>query len=798
MKKVLLSILFVALAVVLASCVVNPDPVPTPEPQKELENFVIVLPDGSEVRNYNEIFDEMINDYSTASSATVSSHLRVAVSDKLENPASSPDAAIYKMATGTYPIETYDAIGFRMRTLGEGKLDLSNLVLGLRGDDAYDVFPISLADAVDIDGDELPELSDEYQEFVICPNLSIEDDQTEYQLVTGGASGVKVLDKILGFHLYLTGECAQILEIEQVYLVKGADITVLDSFNRERIAEVDTNVCWWRDSRGFIVQQGVDASAKDGVTFAYEGDKENIILKVMGDTTDATLNGIKWTELKDSQGNNLPNAVDGAFFPLVINLANSGLTKGSFTLKSSKELVLSEVFASNLETKEIVTVYPEIDAENINMFDNFNRTQFGFDGDYEKSSTNPIVIEAGLNYALSYNNGDKVSIADGHLTFDATTAVNYINFKEGKTIYQGEQFLVILAKAEDGANLNDFRFDVGNGVTYANQMYSAFGLHIPLLNGNEAGYPYVDKNGYTWLIIDLAESNMVPNASDGFIDMYYSGTGKLLIDAIFYADLPEPDYIETKIATINGVVKDNYEYLQGFSSDGINLVKFKFTAEEGVTLGTLRLNADGGDAAWFKDGAIKDAKGNAIDSTLELDGLEIIVDLTASGLGLGWNHLHSGDMPGAALGTFTLEVFTLELPEPDYVETKITTINGVVKDNYEYLQGFSSDGINLVKFKFTAEEGVTLGTLRLNADGGDAAWFKDGAIKDAKGNAIDSTLELDGLEIIVDLTASGLGLGWNHLHSGDMPGAALGTFTLDVFTLELATHYEKIMDSLVQ
>ena len=117
------------------------------------------------------------------------------------------------------------------------------------------------------------------------------------------------------------------------------------------------------------------------------------------------------------------------------------------------------------------------------MFDNFNRTQSGFDGDYDKSSTNPVVTGAGLNYALSYNNGDKVSVANGVVTFDATelAADQYINFKEGRAVYDNHQYLVMAVKGEGGASLDGFRIDVGNGAVWSHSWYSAFGLKVPSL-----------------------------------------------------------------------------------------------------------------------------------------------------------------------------------------------------------------------------------------------------------------------------------------------------------------------------
>ena len=140
--------------------------------QRDIEN-------PSKTRDYNSDYDELVEDFST--NGNVSSALRVLVdSAPGRDFPDSPDGAIYKVA-GQYGIESYEGIGFRIRKVGEGTLDYSNLVLALRGDDAYNTYPISLSDAVNTDAEELPELSSEYQDIVIAPGLTIEDDTTEYE-----------------------------------------------------------------------------------------------------------------------------------------------------------------------------------------------------------------------------------------------------------------------------------------------------------------------------------------------------------------------------------------------------------------------------------------------------------------------------------------------------------------------------------------------------------------------------------------------------------------------------------------
>ena len=752
--------------------------------------FVTELAAGAQTRAFNELFDELVSDFSAASAATVNNHLRVLVDDQLTVKPNTPDASIYKMATGVYEIQSFDGIGFRIRTVGEGTLSLANLVLALRGDDAYDVYEINLADALDPDGEALNELTSEYQDLIICPNLSIDDDATEYQLAgNAGASGTKVLDKILGFHLYLTGECSQVIEIEKVFLVKGADETLLDSFNREKVNKAD-NTCWWRDSTGFIVQQGVAILGNDKYTADLTATTgANLVLNIMGDTTGTTVGGVTWANLKDANGNAVANAVNGAFHSLVINLEASGITSKSVEIASTTEVVISKVFVTDLQDKAPVTEYPVIDTINIAMFDNFNRTQSGFDGDYDASSTNPIVTGAGLFYALSYHNGDKVSVANGHVTFDATTEVDYINFKEGRTVYEGQKYLVLIVKLENGATLDNFRFDIGSGVTYVNQMYSAFGLKVPLTASD--AYPYVDENGYTWLIIDLAESKMTPNATDGFIDFYYSGTGKLLIDAAFYCDEKgaNPTYYEEEIGTVASTNLGAYAYGGAFNPEGAKYVKIVFTCADDSTLKTIRIEGAEG-AKWFKDGDLIDMEGNPIDGDTPLKDLTIIIDLEASGLNVDdFNHVHTGDFDGTVTeGAFSATIIALteESEEELYSEEEIAEVASTNLGAYAYGGAFNPEGATLVKIVFDCEDDSTLKTIRIEGANG-AKWFKDGDIKDEEGNAIDGDTPLKDLVIVIDLVASGLNVDdFNHVHTGDFDGSVTeGAFSATIYALTL-------------
>ena len=76
----------------------------------------------------------------------------------------------------------------------------------------------------------------------------------------------------------------------------------------------------------------------------------------MGDTTGTKVDGIAWANLKDANGNPVANAVNGSFNPLVINIANSGITSRNFTIESTTEIVVSKILKKNLKFTTDISV----------------------------------------------------------------------------------------------------------------------------------------------------------------------------------------------------------------------------------------------------------------------------------------------------------------------------------------------------------------------------------------------------------------------------------------------------------
>lgn len=752
--------------------------------------------DGASLRNYKSDFDSMVDDFSGATlqgsndKGVVVSHdkLRVLVDSANDDFPESPDEAIYKMATGAYELHKYEGIGFKIRKVGEGTLDLSNLVLGLRGGDSYKVFELNLADAVNPDGEALNELTDEWQDIVVCPNLSIEDDTTEYQMLeSGDASGVKVLEMILGFHLYATGEVSQLIEIEEVFITQAGEKTVLDSFARTAVNKTD-DTCWWRDSTGFIINNNV--MLKDGASYKtanIEGADtyQNIALKVMGDISGLSLapitaNGVgakvAFADLKDQNGNPIKNAVNGSFNPLVINFANSGIDVAgavAFEISSETEAYLTQIFLTNLAEKQAVTIYPRLDTANAAVFDHFTRTQAKLDDNYESASTNTVVTDSGLNFSIAYHNNNLVSVDGDALVFSATAADDYIQVTEGsKTARTNEQYLVFSMKLEDGATLDNFRIQSSaSGVKYANEWFAAPGLKsVP---ESLASYPYVDADGYAYYIIDLEETGF--EVTDLF-DMYYTGEGKLYIDSIFFAN----EYINVVESVTRGdaaevVIGEDLGYVYQWGGEIANVGKMAMyvTGDGVMNLESFRVEYNGATKFANADLKLYYADGTPVDfaAALPTEETMIIIDLAGSGYEISADkmpvHTHYGNW-GVA-GKLTISKFVAISENQVYEEVWGAGGEVTMNGGYQYMYGGYQSG-NCGKLVLTMQgDGTsTLETFRVEIAGQGAMWANQTLkMYNLDGSVFDYTapLSTEEVTIVIDLAESGFTLGApEHMH----------------------------------
>lgn len=785
----------------------------TPKPTEEN------LPEGTVVRDYNPAFDTMVDDFSGETStgtlsdtgATYQSkpYLKVALHSKWDEGTTSdsermvpttPDRAIYKMATGTYDLVSMDAIGFRVRLAkGSTPIALSNLIFGCRGADTVQVYPINLANAVDADSSPLEEIGYEYKDLMISVKNSV-DDNVMYANPDGTASSLQVTSTMLGFHLYATGDFKGDIEIEEVFAIKGSTRTVIDNFNRATVGNGLENA-YWAGSTGTI--EGRRAVINEGgsykVSKADATPAANVALSVKGDSTGLTVTPVKangdegtavaWSELKDSEGKALPTILKNTYASYVVDIEKSGLGSDvvGVKLSSTTEVSINKVFLTDL-VDVVAQDYPAI--ERTGVFDNFNRTQNSFTSDWDASATDPIVVNAGLNGCVSYNGAELISIGNGALKLGATD--DYINFVEGsKTGVEGAKYLVFRMKTE--GTLDNFRIMVDNmsQPVYFNDWYAAPGTL-------SKDTPYVDStSGYSLYVIDLEESGL--GSMKDQITFFYTGTADLFIDEVFYANdmSRETEVVSAKLNEADLVADfstGDYVYVGNCYVGDSDIVAVTLKGDGETTLEAIRFEL-GGKQAWFKDGIV-DVHGDLIDYTTALptEDVTYYIPLRANGLekGDGTLHIHAGAYNGIK-GSLTITA----LGTYNYVpNTKVVMAeNKEVSNNaYNYICG--NDGHIAGPKYLTMVVTGDLSTMRIEDAAGNEWWAKDGKIILADGSVLDaSTPFAEETTIVIDLVATGLSNNVQiHIHNG---GAVDTTVTYKSITLTADNlNYSEIMSAL--
>ena len=785
----------------------------TPKPTEEN------LPEGTVVRDYNPAFDTMVDDFSGETStrtlsdtgATYQSkpYLKVALHSKWDEGTTSdsermvpttPDRAIYKMATGTYDLVSMDAIGFRVRLAkGSTPIALSNLIFGCRGADTVQVYPINLANAVDADSSPLEEIGYEYKDLMISVKNSV-DDNVMYANPDGTASSLQVTSTMLGFHLYATGDFKGDIEIEEVFAIKGSTRTVVDNFNRATVGNRLENA-YWAGSTGTI--EGRRAVINEGgsykVSKADATPAANVALSVKGDSTGLIVTPVKangdegtavaWSELKDSEGKALPTILKNTYASYVVDIEKSGLGSDvvGVKLSSTTEVSVNKVFLTDL-VDVVAQDYPAI--ERTGVFDNFNRTQNSFTSDWDASATDPIVVNAGLNGCVSYNGAELISIGNGALKLGATD--DYINFVEGsKTGVEGAKYLVFRMKTE--GTLDNFRIMVDNmsQPVYFNDWYAAPGTL-------SKDTPYVDStSGYSLYVIDLEESGL--GSMKDQITFFYTGTADLFIDEVFYANdmSRETEVVSAKLNEADLVADfstGDYVYVGNCYVGDSDIVAVTLKGDGETTLEAIRFEL-GGKQAWFKDGIV-DVHGDLIDYTTALptEDVTYYIPLRANGLekGDGTLHIHAGAYNGIK-GSLTITA----LGTYNYVpNTKVVMAeNKEVSNNaYNYICG--NDGHIAGPKYLTMVVTGDLSTMRIEDAAGNEWWAKDGKIILADGSVLDaSTPFAEETTIVIDLVATGLSNNVQiHIHNG---GAVDTTVTYKSITLTADNlNYSEIMSAL--
>lgn len=732
--------------------------------------------------------------------------LRSVVDSELgETFACSADAAIYKMATGTVKLNAMAGIGFRIR-VAEGKFSKDDLILGLRGNDDLAIFEIDLADAIDVDGEPLKELSGEYQDIIV----SLDDAKDSYYANKDGSeSNVAVKDAMVGFHLYAksTKEIGAIVEIEKVFAYDGGGGEVmLDTFNRTNVADASKTeaAAWWcGTTQGLIIRKGVTPDAESSYALPNitgedyrNGDGAsygNLVLDMQGDASGLKLAGIPFADWKDPDGNPVVPIANGAYANYVVSFEKTGIADlTALTVTGDGKANIATVFLTDMEVPNLELTYPKLDTKNAKTIDNFNRKMnkapTAWDGSIDPDDPNT----AHLNGIVTYTPNATVTM-DGHDLVLGATA-DYAQLTIGsKNAYAGARYIVFAI--EDGADVSNFRFsfDAGQAI-YLNSTFAKEGVPtIPDATIVES--PYDDEiPGYDWYIVDTTLIKDFSQDTSGAFNLYYTGETDLKIDAIFFAEEDAPKAItkEGEIALTEAPLA-TYQYVGGMDLTGNEAYLGLEIQGDGVaTFDSLRVEY-GGSTKWVKDGEIVATVGGAPirpGTLIPTEKAILWIDLAASGYALeaGAAHCHIGDgYDGSVTITRILSA------EKSFVVKAFEDLAAkeIAPNAYTYLCGFDLRYAGPKTLTITVKgdgQVATMANFRLEMTGGKTLWLTHEGEEHLPATLLDGTpydataaVPSEGVTIRIDLSAFGTEIapGAFHMHISGEGFAANGTIAIE-------------------
>ncbi len=811
-----------------------------PEEVTHREGLSKTLAEGAITRTYDERFDSIVEDFSgesllgTTDGESHDGHLREVVDSDLGSFQNSPGAAIFKMASSTFDGDKtligQSTINIKMRVV-EGKLALKDLILGIRPstDNDANVYPISLADAVDGDQEKLPELSDEYQTLSISVSESIGDENTLFP-----GTELKVLSAALGFHLYVKSgsNVSAIVEIAEVSYSKGDSTVVIDDFKREKIAGND-RVYWGPTdcADAVLIRKGVKLSNGKKYTTPTLGDKQkehtHVVIDALGDLTGAsievtyddaasTVKSLPFASLKAQGDKAVANAVNGAYSPLAVDLSTfAGPTDAkakTITIKNNgaKELQIANVFMTSFEEPQLDKKYPHLNTATAVTFDNFERNIASLDADWDKSAADERNSSAGINGFVSYSNGDKISTSGGALHLPATSGTDYDEVTIGSThVLKDAQYLVFSIKGEEGTDLSNFRFAMGNAT--AVWFNSAMAMEGVRTYGDEKiASPYVTEKGYTWYVVDLHYHGL---PAGDLINIYYSGEKAISISSIFYAN---------SFAALEGRSSENV------NTDEIDLANYAWVGNVGpfaksrylgftvkgdgtATLKSFRVELNG-NTVWIKDGKLPvyNSMGSKVtgDEVIPTEDTTYYVDLSGDNFGAtgdGWTHLHVGGLEGAT-GKATFS--KLFVANAGVGAEAVSNIDATCDDGgYKYLAGYTAAAhVDWFGMMVAGNDVSDLSEFRIEvvpAGGTRTVYYakdKPGMLKDVYGNALDLTAKVkDSVGVVLDLSVLSISLEKGDvIHFHHSCATAGWNIKLNAFAISEEVPYETGLSSYVE
>lgn len=489
------------------------------------------------------------------------------------------DASIYKAASGANSVGTYSYLVFKMKGTGS----INDLDLLFRYDDHHDLIRVSFNEIVDPDGETFPELTDEYQLYIV--NIADTLDGLEY--TREGETTVPAGTAMAGFHLVSKEGKTGVVDIDEVYYTSNENTlgynkdtdSLFDNFVDKTNPNETANGTYWCGSVGKIIGKHLmmpSTSTYKAASYDVSNATDTykyMVIKARGEKGAETFSikpfwvadGDKWGEsiayasLVGPDEKALP-ALGTDFTGLVIDLEKSGITpkniNGLEITSDNGTIYVDQIFFTNMEydASEVCTDFPVLNTTDIVLFDDFNRNTLGAQSDYVANE--PVAVANDLDYIISYAGIDRLSIVDGALVMDCTTNSDYLQLCEASTRYKNDgtyPYLVMKVKVTDGGTLENLRIKTSVEGNRSNDVWANGGLKsgkgFVVATELTENYRYTTEDGYIYMIVDLASSGL-NTAFDG-IDFFYSGSGKLWIDTVFFAKAGSESIDTSKVITFD-------------------------------------------------------------------------------------------------------------------------------------------------------------------------------------------------------------------------------------------------------
>lgn len=606
---------------------------------------------------YDQVYEDFdrsdISDTVTATGTGVdlgeTPHLHVefqAVTE--ETPTGEKVGQIYKNGSGSIASVSKGSITIRMRA-PQSPVNLSDLYFGVRGagNNSDDALVAKTFDQVVTGAKADSTVGTEWTNYTINFAQAYEDDDLYPMTET------PVTDTNLeGIHIYAANGVSGVLDID--YISYGSNLYLTEfrgnTTDFGASAKYSDAGAYWADSRdGEIIsrQPKLTNGGAMSVINGSVGKYKYAVIEAEGD-----VDGLKIATTEDGAAWGTAAAYDKVGRSVLLTGNEAGF-KFVYEGSNADGVTVKRIYLTNNYVPESAYAVPVIDASTAKVLDDFSVDQTGFTGDDDMVGK-PEVEAAGLYYRKSWNNGDKVTVADGQLVLDATDpATALIDFRfQSKSTFEGK-YLVLKMAAKDSATLNDFRFclldendaTIGD-VVYANDWKAGYNYKSALLNESN---PYKDGDWY-YVVIDIEESGLASRTGKytGML-MYYSGTGKLCFDTIFFCngidvEIPASENIEQSVdCNTHEVVSEGaedyaHEWLEVADEDGYGAsLEFDLTPkDDDFDVSNLRLQIGDG-FFWASEnaqGTLKTPEGKTLNELTYVKDVptHVVIDFEKSGI----------------------------------------------------------------------------------------------------------------------------------------------------------------------